>query len=99
MGNYNAVSIAGRNAKSFALSAAANNSGNLTSGNGIYTVWADVDCWIAVADATVGPIPALSTSNGLKIFAGNQIDVAITAGQAIHAIAGGAGTFFYHRVN
>lgn len=91
----NGVNIAGRPTKQLAISAVIANTGVLEPG--VYDCFCDVDVRIAVNRAT--PIPALSVTNGYKIFAGNVIPVQVSLDAAIYVIAAGAGTFEYTRVN
>lgn len=88
-----AIEIGGRPRLSFAVSASIANSGVLEKGQ--YDVYCTVDCSIATERQT--PVPALSTTNGYPLFANNVIPVRVGEAQAIYAIAGGAGTFYYIR--
>lgn len=88
-----ALEIGGRRAVSFPVSASIANSGALEKGQ--YDVWSDVDCRIATERST--PDPALTTSNGYPLFAGNVVPFRVGQGQSIYAIAGGAGTLNYIR--
>lgn len=87
MFTQNRIAITGEIQQSFAVSAAAAQSIPLSPGT--YDVWCDVDCWIKTG----------FVANGYVVFAGNIISVAIAeVGHRIGAIAGGAGTFRFHKV-
>lgn len=88
-----AIEIGGRQRLSFGVSAVIANSGVLE--NGQYDCVCTVDCAVATERQT--PDPALTTSNGYPLYANNVVPFRVGQGQAIYAIAGGAGTFSYIR--
>jgi hypothetical protein len=86
-----AIEISGRRAVTFSLSTSIANSGVLEKGE--YDIVSDVDCSVAIERGT--PSPALTTANGYPLFANQTIPFRVGEGQAIYAIAGGAGTLKY----
>lgn len=99
------VVIEGRYQEQLAVSTSAALAGGGTGKafeDGIYDFWCDVDVWIRVAidPVTVTPQnPALSVSNGYKIFAGNTVPIQIDHGRKLQAIAGAAGTLCWHKIS
>ena len=89
-----ALEISGRRAATFVLSASIANSGVLEKG--AYDIVSDVATSIAIDRAT--PSPALSTANGYPLPASTIKTFRVGEGQAIYAIAGGAGTLKYIKV-
>ena len=80
------------------ISATAAATGALEGGS--YDVWSAIDCFIRVAKGSaVSPDDAASvtTSNGYKIYADNVVAVQVDHGDKIGVIAGGAGTFNFHK--
>lgn len=91
--NLDAVVLQGRSQKSLVVSVAAAQTPVL--GAGVYDVWCDVNCWIAVGpSASTG----LTSDTGYIIFAANVVSVMVRDGDKIGAIAGGAGTLRYHQI-
>ena len=89
-----AIEISGRNAATFSLSVAIANSGVLEKG--AYDLVSDVATSVAIERAT--PVPALTTANGYPLPANTIKTFRVGEGQAIYAIAGGAGTLKYIKV-
>lgn len=89
-----AIEIGGRRASTFAVSASIANSGTLEKGQ--YDVSCDVACAIAIERTTPDTV-TVTLATGYPLAANNVVPVRVGAGQAIYAIAGGAGTFKYIR--
>ena len=78
------------------ISAVAAQTAALTGG--LYDVWSDVDCYLRVA-ATAGDVTsAAGAKAGYLLRANNTIPLIVPDGQKIGAVAGGAGTLYYHRI-
>jgi hypothetical protein len=89
-----AIEIGGRRASTLVVSAVQANTGVLEKGQ--YDVSCDVACAIAIERTTPDTI-TVTLANGYPIAANNTIPVRVGHGQAIYAIAGGAGTLKYIR--
>lgn len=91
--NLDAVVLYGRQQQKFSVSGVAAQSAVLPAG--VYDVWCDVNCWVAVGPtASTG----LTSDTGYVIFAGNVVSVDVRNGDKIGAIAGSAGTLRFHQV-
>lgn len=87
------VDIEGYEAGTVSLSTTAAASAALEEG--IYDVWADVDCYIRLSAAPT----AVTTSNGYLMRVGNTMPYLVKNGSKIGAIvASGTGTLKYHKV-
>ena len=90
----NSIEISGRYARNLVTSASIADTGIIEKGS--YRVVATVDTAIAVDRQT--PSPALSVTNGFPLIANTPVDgLRVGEGQAIYAIAGGAGSLKYIR--
>ncbi len=101
MFTQNPVNIQGFRGATLAVSVVGATTGALEGGT--YDVSCDVDVFIRVAGASATDSPDraqdVTTANGYKIAAGNTVAVLVPLNSSIGAIAGGAGTLCYHRVN
>lgn len=88
----NRAVIAGRSAVTLAVSTSAAETAALEGGT--YAVWCGVDAFLRVAPVATG----VTAANGYKLFANTLLWIEVPAGCKIGAIAGGAGTLSYHRV-
>ena len=89
-----ALEIGGQRAVALVTSTSVANTGALPVG--VYRCIASVATSITTDRNT--PEPALTTSNGLLITANAYADVRVGPGEAIYAIAGGAGTLSYIKI-
>lgn len=91
-----AARINGHSRVDVAISAVATQTGVLTEG--IYDVWADVDCWLKMAITANDVTSAAGANTGYMLKANNAVTFDIHGGDRIGVVAGGSGTLSYHRV-
>lgn len=91
--NLDAVVLQGRSQSKLTVSGTAAQTPVLSAG--VYDVWCDVNCWIAVGPtASTG----LTSDTGYVVLSTNVVTVMVRDGDKIGAIAGSAGTLRFHQV-